>query len=123
FALQIASVSDSCKACDFALPLTSHSRPVVVWSAPVFVTLQGQANMALNLTQRIQRIAVRLDELTYWRERESIPVTGWTANGSPIEEGAPWPTRDGVVAFTAKVEGAGNWPVGETRLFVDLGGE
>jgi len=79
--------------------------------------------MALNLNQRIQRIAVRLDELTYWRERESVPVVGWTADGAPIEEGAPWPTREGVVSFTAKVEGAGKWPVGETRLFVDLGGE
>ena len=79
--------------------------------------------MALNLNQRIQRIAVRLDELTYWRERESVPVLGWMANGAPIEEGAPWPTRDGVISFTARVEGAGKWPVGETRLFVDLGGE
>src|SRR5690606_31641030 len=81
------------------------------------------AGMALNIQQRVARIGVRLDELSYWRERESVPVTGWTANGAPIAEGAGWPTREGVVSFAGKVEGAGNWPLAEPPPFVDLGGE
>lgn len=79
--------------------------------------------MALSLEQRLDRIKVRLEELTWWRERETVPVGGWTLNGKPIEVGAPWPSRDGVQSFAAGVSVPSNWPIGETRLFLDLGGE
>jgi len=79
--------------------------------------------MALTLSQRIQRVAVRLDELTWWRERETVPLAGWRANGEIVAPGAAWPTREGVVSFTAQASGRNNWPVAETRLILDLGGE
>lgn len=79
--------------------------------------------MALSLEQRLDRIRVRLDELTWWRERETLPVGGWTLNGKPIEVGAPWPSRDGVQNFAAGVSVPASWPIAETRLFLDLGGE
>ena len=79
--------------------------------------------MALSLEQRLDRIRVRLDELTWWRERETVPVGGWTLNGKPIEIGAPWPSRDGVQSFAAGVSVPASWPIAETRLFLDLGGE
>lgn len=80
--------------------------------------------MALSIEQRLDRIKVRLDELTWWRERETVPVGGWMFNGSPIEVGAPWPGGDGVVqSFAAAVQAPPHWPIGETRLFLDLGGE
>ncbi len=79
--------------------------------------------MTLSIEQRLDRIKVRLDELTWWRERESVPVGGWTLNGKPIEVGAPWPNRDGVQSFATGVSVPSSWPIAETRLFLDLGGE
>ena len=49
--------------------------------------------MALNTQQRLDRLKVRLEELKYWRARETVNVTGWTLDGSPIEIGAAWPDR------------------------------
>ncbi|MDB5539662.1 MAG: alpha-mannosidase [Devosia sp.] len=79
--------------------------------------------MALSIAQRLDRVKVRLDELTFWRERETVPVGGWTLNGQPIAVGAPWPSRDGVQNFAASVNAPPHWPLAETRLFLDLGGE
>ncbi|MAS04675.1 MAG: alpha-mannosidase [Ahrensia sp.] len=79
--------------------------------------------MPLSLNQRIGRLAERLSELTWWRERESIAVEGWTFDGEPIAIGAAWPRRDGTVAFAAEAEVPEDWPLEETRLILDLGGE
>jgi alpha-mannosidase len=79
--------------------------------------------MALNLAQRLDRLKVRLEELDFWIERESLPVSGWTLNGSAIEVGSFWPSREGVFAFAAEASVPGHWPIAETRLFLDLGGE
>jgi alpha-mannosidase len=79
--------------------------------------------MALTVAQRLARVRVRLDELAYWAERETVPVTGWTLNGNPVEVGAFWPSREGVFAFAAAANVPAHWPLAETRLFLDLGGE
>ena len=79
--------------------------------------------MALNIAQRLVRIRERTDELFYWRERETALVAGWTFEGKPIGLGQGWPTRDGVVHFAAKAEIPAHWPLADTRLQLNLGGE
>ena len=79
--------------------------------------------MALTNAQRLDRLKVRLEELAYWRMRESVPVTGWTLDGAPIAVGETWPGRKGVHRFAAKAEVPVHWPLEEARLVLDLGGE
>ena len=79
--------------------------------------------MAINNAQRLDRLKVRLDELRYWRAREALTVNGWSLDGQPIAIGAAWPDRVGVHRFTATAEVPEHWPLEETRLVLDLGGE
>lgn len=79
--------------------------------------------MALTIPQRLQRVWVRLEELFYWRERETVPVTGWTCGDEPIEAGTAWPSRDAVLIFSASAAVPAHWPISETRLILDPGGE
>ena len=79
--------------------------------------------MVLSLEQRLERVKVRLEELFFWREREVFPLADWTLNGAPIAVGAPWPSRDGVQKFATLVTGPTTWPLADTRLVLDLGGE
>lgn len=79
--------------------------------------------MALTLAQRLDRVRVRLDELFWWRERESVAVDGWTIDGAPIAVGGFWPGADGVVQLAAQGRIPEHWPLAETRLVLDLGGE
>ncbi|MEO8882664.1 MAG: glycoside hydrolase family 38 C-terminal domain-containing protein, partial [Devosia sp.] len=79
--------------------------------------------MSLTNAQRLDRIKVRTAELALWRERETRPVEGWTFEGKPIAIGDAWPRSDGVVHFAAKAEVPENWPLEETRLSANVGGE
>lgn len=79
--------------------------------------------MALTIAQRLERLRVRLGELFWWRERETVSVDGWTFDGAPIAVGAPWPKRGGVVRFAAGATAPSHWPLPETKLVLDLGGE
>lgn len=79
--------------------------------------------MSLTLAQRQDRLTVRIAELAHWRDRETVPVDGWTFDGAPIAIGAPWPRADGVVRFAATAVVPDHWPLAETRLCLDLGGE
>ncbi len=79
--------------------------------------------MAMTNAQRLARLKIRLDELKYWRAREEIAVTGWTIDGAPIAIGGAWPDRQGAHKFAATAEVPEHWPVEETRLVLDLGGE
>lgn len=79
--------------------------------------------MPLTSEQRLDRLNVRIDELTYWRARETVPVTGWSFNDAPIEMGGAWPTREGVVHFAARASVPGHWPLEEARLSLNVGGE
>jgi alpha-mannosidase len=79
--------------------------------------------MGLTLAQRLDRLKVRLDELYWWRERETVPVEDWTFEGAPITVGGFWPKRDGVVTLVAQGRAPERWPLAETRLCLDLGGE
>ncbi len=79
--------------------------------------------MALTIGQRLDRLEERNDELRFWRAREGVAVTGWTLDGNPIEVGAGWPDRHGPHEFAASAEVPEHWPLEETRLHLDLGGE
>src|ERR1700733_14060789 len=79
--------------------------------------------MPLTLDQRRDRLRLRIAELESWRIRARAAVAGWTCDGAPIERGAPWPEREGVRRFAARAAAAAAWPLEETRLRLDLGGE
>lgn len=79
--------------------------------------------MALSNQQRLDRLRVRTDELNYWRIREGINIERWTIDGEAVGLGAAWPSRDGVRKFAATAEVPEHWPLEETRLHLDLGGE
>lgn len=79
--------------------------------------------MTLTLDLRLRGLEVRLDELTWWRERETVPVEGWTADGASIAIGAAWPRHGEVVHFRANAEVPEHWPLEDTVLRLNLGGE
>jgi alpha-mannosidase len=78
----------------------------------------------LTLRQRIDRLRDRLRELALWMDRASLDLRGWRFEGDPIEVGAPWPRRDGVILLElASVSVPRSWPLAETCLEVAPGGE
>src|SRR5436190_13226835 len=79
--------------------------------------------MTLTIAQRLDRLEERNDELRFWRAREGLTVSGWTIDGQPIAIGGAWPNREGVHKFAASAEVPEHWPLEETRLHLDLGGE
>lgn len=79
--------------------------------------------MALSLAQRLDLLNVRAEELSYWRVRESQPVEGWIVDGQSIALGAAWPEVDGTHRFSVDASLPSTWPLAETRLRLDLGGE
>ncbi len=79
--------------------------------------------MSLSLTQRLDRLKVRQAEITFWRERESVAIDGWSFDGAPIQMGAAWPHRDGVVHFSAEATVPAHWPIEDSRLSLNVGGE
>jgi alpha-mannosidase len=80
--------------------------------------------VTLTLEQRLRRLDVRLSELGLWRLRAHVPLPEWRFDGAPITVGDPWPLLDGVHAFAhAETESPADWPVEETFVELDLGGE
>jgi alpha-mannosidase len=74
--------------------------------------------------QRIDRLHDRVGELALWLDRASLVLRGWRFEGAPIEVGAPWPRRDGLVRLELpRVRVPESWPLGETFLEVAPGGE
>jgi alpha-mannosidase len=82
------------------------------------------AGMTLTRTQRADRLEKRLEELELWTARRSLALGDWTFNGDALAPGAPWPTHDGVATFHhSQVDVPADWPLEETRLDLDTGGE
>ena len=74
--------------------------------------------------EAIARARRRRDELAAWRIRATAPIGGWTFDGAPIAVGDPWPARDGVhMLRSGRFEAPAGWPLAETRLRLDAGGE
>ena len=75
-------------------------------------------------SQLLVRARRRRDEIGAWRVRERAPVGGWTFGGAPIRVGEAWPDRGGVRHLAAeRFEVPAEWPLEETRLALDVGGE
>src|SRR6185312_14422231 len=81
------------------------------------------APMSLTSAQRLERLKVRIAELTWWRARETVAIDGWTVGGKPIALGEGWPTREGVLNFKASAKVPAHWPLEEARLSLNVGGE
>lgn len=80
--------------------------------------------MHLTLAQRLDRLQVRLTELPFWLTRASVELDAWTVDGAPTPLGSPWPTLEGVLTFAhPEVAVPDAWPLDETWLELDLGGE
>ncbi len=79
--------------------------------------------MLLTPEQRLVRLRVRIAELWHWRIRQTIEVDGWTFDGEPIAVGAPWPRRESVAHLAASAEVPSHWPLPESRLTLNVGGE
>ena len=79
--------------------------------------------MPLTLDQRRDRLRNRLGELEAWRQRARAPIAGWSCDDAAIALGAAWPSVDGVRRFAVAAEAPADWPLEETRLCLDLGGE
>ena len=76
------------------------------------------------ISQRRDRLAERLAEISLWQDRAVADIGGWTCDGAPLALGAPWPDRGGVRRLAAHgVTVPGHWPVSEARLDLALGGE
>jgi hypothetical protein len=63
--------------------------------------------MSLTLAQRLDRLKVRVAELESWKVRETLPLSTIAFDGTPIEVGAPWPRKDGLVHFSLEGQGSG----------------
>jgi alpha-mannosidase len=79
--------------------------------------------MPLTPDQRRDRLRLRVGELEAWRVRARAPISGWTCDGAGLAVGAPWSSVDGMRRFAASAEAPADWPLEETRLALDLGGE
>jgi len=79
--------------------------------------------MLLTAAQRHKRLLERLSELAWWRERESLQIGEWSVDGEAIAIGDAWPKTDGILRFAARAQAPEHWPLDETRLILNLGGE
>ena len=73
--------------------------------------------------RQLDRLTIRLAELAHWRVRACREIADWTLDGAPIEVGGAWPSREGRVHFAARASAPPQWPLEETRLSLNLGGE
>jgi alpha-mannosidase len=80
--------------------------------------------VTLSIEQRLQRLEVRLGEVAHWRVRAAAPLEACSFDGEPIALGQRWPDPDGLhVISHPETEVPGSWPVKETFLELDVGGE
>ena len=97
--------------------------------------------MASESEQRLQQIAVQLEEISLWRDREYVELKTWTFDGVPVTIGSRWPkdvsigagqgtgTTGGkssspvVTIEHPTVQIPAHWSVEESYLALDPGGE
>jgi len=80
--------------------------------------------MTLTVPERLQWLDRRLAELRPWVARTWVDLPDWSFDGAPLALGAGWPDREGVrVLAHPEVAPPAEWPAGERRLALDLGGE
>lgn len=79
--------------------------------------------MPLTVPQRLQRLDVRTAELISWSKRQVVDITGWTFDGAALAVGAVWPEVAGRHELVATATVPADWPLADTRLELDVGGE
>jgi alpha-mannosidase len=80
--------------------------------------------VTLSIPQRLSRLEVRLEEVAQWRVREQLPLAEWRFDGEPFGPGEPWPDPEGLHVLThPETEVPTSWPLEETSLELDVGGE
>lgn len=80
--------------------------------------------MTLTTAQRLERLNTRIQELGLWLERDYQDLNRWHFEGEPLALGASWPTREGVVRLEHPPMSLPEaWPLEESRLDLDVGGE
>ncbi len=79
--------------------------------------------MTLTYAQRLERLEVRNAEFEFWRARKTQTVEGWHFNGAPIAIGQAWPHKNPPVTFSADVSVPEGWPLADTILYLNPGGE
>jgi len=78
----------------------------------------------LSLDQRVRRGRRRLGEIAIWRVRETKEIGGWSFDAKPIGVSQAWPEKPGVhELISGPFEVPAGWPLAETRLSLDVGGE
>src|SRR5580704_551278 len=78
----------------------------------------------LSLDQRVRRARRRLGEIAIWRVRETKEIGGWSFDARPIGVGHAWPEKAGVhELISGPFAVPAGWPLEETRLALDVGGE
>jgi alpha-mannosidase len=78
--------------------------------------------VALTIEQRAQRLRVRLEELVWWRYRETRALDGWRVDGEPAEAGTPWPSGKRLVRLEhPRAELPAGWDLERARLHLDVG--
>ncbi|MDZ7706623.1 MAG: hypothetical protein U5J97_01775, partial [Trueperaceae bacterium] len=79
------------------------------------------------LTQRLDALAKRIEEIGAWRDHELRPVDGVRVRvdgeARPIAAGEPWPTRELPTVFEVEAEAPADWRGQPLELHVDVGGE
>src|SRR5918999_76529 len=75
--------------------------------------------------QRLERLRARAVELNLWRDRAHVDLDEWTWDGRRLGLGEPWPKGGLHVAQLAhpEVTVPETWPLRDTRLELDVGGE
>jgi alpha-mannosidase len=90
---------------------------------PVDVRYMG-AVTTLSIEQRLRRLDATLGELALWEVRDYLPLDDWRFDGQPLELGGRWPEPEGLhVLSHPGVELPSSWPLEETFLELDFGGE
>jgi alpha-mannosidase len=80
--------------------------------------------MTLSIEQRLHRLEVRLGELGHWRIRHELPLADWRFDGELLRLGGQWPEPEGLHVLThPETEIPAAWPLEETVLELDAGGE
>lgn len=79
------------------------------------------------LSQRLDALAKRIEEIGAWRDHDVRPVDGVHVRvggeARPIATGEPWPVRELPTVFEVEAEAPSAWHGQPLELHVDVGGE
>ena len=78
----------------------------------------------LTSSQRLERLASRLNELELWLVRDYQTLTDWAFDGQPLSAQQAWPERTGLHLLThPEVTVPEGWNLEDSYLDLNVGGE